>query len=305
MPHPLAGIYAASLTPLDSRFAPDLESLPVYLHFLAEQGCHGALLLGTTGEGPSFSPKERAALFRAAARIRETHPDFRLLAGTGTPSLEESIEITRAAFDAGFDGAVTLPPYYFRRVADDGLFQWFDILLRRAVPEGKYLLGYHIPGVSGVPLSLELLARLKDAHPQKFAGIKDSSHDLEHARALGYRFGDSLLVLNGTDSFLAQAMDFGAQGCITAPANLIARDLRRIWEFRQAGKDFSAPQQRVARAREILECYAPFPPILKALAARMYNFPQWTVRPPLLPVSEETASEAEEALRAWMPPAGD
>jgi 4-hydroxy-tetrahydrodipicolinate synthase len=304
MPHPLSGVYAASLTPLDSRFAPDLDSLPVYLRFLADEGCHGALLLGTTGEGPSFSPSERESIFRAAARVQEEIPAFRLLAGTGTPSLEESIEITRAAFDAGFDGVVTLPPYYFRRVSEEGLFQWFDMLIRRAVPEGKYLLGYHIPGVSGVPLSPDLLARLKDAHPEKFAGIKDSSHDAAHARALGDRFGDSLLVLNGTDSFLSLALDAGAQGCITAPANLLARDLRRIWDAHLSGGDASEAQTRVRRAREILEGYAPFPPILKALAARFYDFPRWAVRPPLLPVSGDAEAEAAEALQAWMPAGG-
>ncbi|MCF6278498.1 MAG: dihydrodipicolinate synthase family protein, partial [Anaerolineales bacterium] len=86
--HPLAGVYAASLTPLKADFALDLEPVPAYLNFLAKRGCHGALLLGTTGEGPSFAPDERIALFQAAVTVRQTHPDFRLLAGTGTPSMQ-------------------------------------------------------------------------------------------------------------------------------------------------------------------------------------------------------------------------
>ena len=57
--HPLSGVYAASLTPLKADYSLDLDSVPVYLDFLAKRGCHGALLLGTTGEGPSFSPAER------------------------------------------------------------------------------------------------------------------------------------------------------------------------------------------------------------------------------------------------------
>ncbi len=299
-PHPLAGIYAASLTPLDADFSPDLESLPPYLAFLASRGCHGALLLGTTGEGPSFSPAEREAIFRAARTVREEHPGFRLLAGTGTPSLQETIDLTRAAFEAGFDGVVVLPPYYFRKASDDGLFAWFDQVIRKAVPEGGYLLGYHIPGTSGVGLSLDLLARLKEAHPQKFAGIKDSSHDAEHARALGERFGDDLLVLNGTDSFLGLALEAKAQGCITAPANLISPDLRAVWEAARRGEPFSSIQARVSAARHVLERYAPFPPILKALAARLYGWPRWPVRPPLMPVppevEERAARELDEAM---------
>jgi len=110
-------------------------------------------LMGTTGEGPSFSADERLALLRAGLAVRQEHPDFRLLLGTGTPSLEETVQLTRAAFDLGVDGVVVLPPYYFRKVSDDGLFAWFSQVIQRAVPTNAALLGYHIPSLSGVPLS--------------------------------------------------------------------------------------------------------------------------------------------------------
>ena len=187
--HPLDGVYAAALTPLNSASAPDLEAVAPYLAFLAARGCHGALLFGTTGEGPSFSPSEREILMRAAQDVRRQIPGFRLLAGTGTPSLSETIELTKLAFDLGYDGVVVLPPYYYRKASDDGLLTWFTDLLRKAVPSDGYLLGYHIPAVTGVGLSLDLLARLKDSFPKQFAGIKDSSHDPDLARALGEKFG--------------------------------------------------------------------------------------------------------------------
>jgi len=118
----IKGVYAASITPLKKDFSPDLGSLPGYLDFLARRGCHGALLLGTTGEGPSFSTKQRTEIFKAALEVRQEWPEFRLLAGTGTPSLDETEGLTKAVFDLGFDGAVTLPPYYFRASEEDGLF---------------------------------------------------------------------------------------------------------------------------------------------------------------------------------------
>ncbi|OQY31131.1 MAG: hypothetical protein B6243_08925 [Anaerolineaceae bacterium 4572_5.2] len=294
--HPLAGIYAASLTPLKTDFTPDLGPVPVYLNFLAKRGCHGALLLGTTGEGPSFSPPERKALFQAAVAVRQQRPDFRLLAGTGTPSLQETIDLNKAAFNLGFEGVVVLPPFYFRKASDEGLFNWFDAVIRQSVPEGKYLLGYHIPNVSGVPLSLDLLSRLKEAHPVKFAGIKDSSHDLDHAQALGERFGKDLLVFTGTDSYLLQAMAYHAQGCITAPANLISPELRALWDTLNAEKDGSTIQGKITVKREILEKYMPFPPILKALAARLHNFPRWSLRPPLLATPNKVVEAALQEL---------
>lgn len=289
--HPLAGIYAASITPLKGdAYAPDPEPVSDYLNFLAERGCHGALLFGTTGEGPSFSTAEKKTLFKHAVAIRQKHPEFRLLAGTGTPSLAETIELNQAAFDAGFEGVVTLPPFYFRNASQAGLFQWFDTVIKHSVPEGKYLLGYHIPNVSGVPLAHDLLARLKDAHPHKFAGIKDSSHDLAHAKALGERFGQDLLVLNGTDSYFLEALNAHAQGCITAPANIISPQLRALWDAYIEGEETESIQAEITLLRELLENYMPFPPVLKALAASLYGFTHWQVRPPL----EETPTELVE-----------
>ncbi len=291
--HPLAGIYAAAITPIDEkRLAPDPEAATRYLNFLAERGCHGALLFGTTGEGPSFSAKERIAIFKSAVAVRQKYPNFRLLAGTGTPSLTETIDLNQAAFSAGFDGVVTLPPFYFRSAGDEGLFAWFDLVIKESVPVGKYLLGYHIPKVSGVALSLSLLARLKDAHPHKFAGIKDSSHDLEHAKELGQRFGKDLLVFNGTDSYLLDALSFGAQGAITAPANLISPQLRALWEAFFNGEETEPLQKEITLIRELLENYMPFPPTLKALAATLHNFPRWKVRPPLEDTPEALVEQA-------------
>lgn len=284
--HPLAGVYAAAVTPLRPDSTLDLEAVPVLLRFLASKGCHGALLFGTTGEGPSFSPKERETLLRSARVYRQQLPGFKLLAGTGTPSLSESIELTKLAFDLGYDGVVVLPPYYFRKATDEGLFNWFSELIAKAVPANKYLLGYHIPSAAGIGFSLDLLARLKTAFPIQFAGVKDSSHDESFSTALGERFGNDLLVLNGTDSHFHHALKNHAQGAITAAANLISEDLREIWDTYQEGKDPSEVQMRVTEKRHILEKYMPFPPTLKALLHGLYDMPRWVVKPPLEEINE-------------------
>ncbi|MEZ0395008.1 MAG: dihydrodipicolinate synthase family protein [Anaerolineales bacterium] len=291
-PHSLAGVYAAAVTPLKEDGQPDLAAIPPFLDFLARRGCHGVLLLGTTGEGPSFSPEERAAIWRAALEVRAVHPTLKLLAGSGTPSLTETIALTRLAFDLGFDAAVVLPPYYFRKADEEGLFRYFAALIRQAVPADGCLLGYHFPAVAGIGFSLDLLARLKDAFPRAFAGLKDSSHDPDLARRLGERFGPDLLVLTGTDSYLQLALEQQAGGCITAPANLISPSLRAIWDGFARREDLSALQAQVAHKRHVLEQYLPFPPILKALLHRMYGLPRWEVRPPLVEVGPEDEQRA-------------
>lgn len=300
--HPLAGVYAAAVTPLrqtdDHASELDLESVPVLMRFLASRGCHGAVLFGTTGEGPSFSPAEREALMRAALAARDSLNGFRLIAGTGTPSLSETIELTKLAFDLGYDAALVVPPYYFRKATDEGLFNWFSEVIRKSVPEDKYLIGYHIPPLIGVGFSIELLKRLRDTFPVQFAGIKDSSHDADLARTLGETFGEDLVALTGTDSYLKLAMENQAAGCITAPANLISPDLREVWDSMNAGKDSTSAQQRVTEKRHVLEKYPPFPPTLKALLHRMYALPRWAVKPPLESVSIILEEQALQDLGA-------
>jgi 4-hydroxy-tetrahydrodipicolinate synthase len=298
--HPLSGVYAAAVTPLRGASpqgdkldsSPDLESVPALLGFLASRGCHGALLFGTTGEGPSFSFSEREAVMRSASKHSQQLSGFRLLAGTGTPSLGESINLTKLAFDLSYNGVVVLPPYYFRKATDDGLFNWFSELINKAVPKDGCLVGYHFPNAAGIGFSIELLSRLKDAFPAQFAGIKDSSHDQDFARAVGQKFGDDLLVLTGTDSYLQFAMQNHAGGCITAAANLLSPGLREIWDMMQAGSDPSEVQARVTDQRHILEKYPPFPPTLKALLYRLYDFPRWAVKLPL----EALKPELEESV---------
>jgi len=276
--HPLAGVYAAAVTPLRSLDSIiDHESVPVLLSFLASRGCHGAVLFGTTGEGPSFSPSERESVLRSASAYRSQLPGFRLVAGTGTPSLSESIDLTKLAFDLGYDAALVVPPYYFRKATDDGLFAWFSELINKAVPTDKYILGYHFPNVAGIGFSIELLARLKDAFPTQFAGIKDSSHDADLAHNLGEQFGEDLVVLTGTDTYLQMAMENKAAGCITAAANLISPDLRQAWDLIQAGQDPSEIQERINKQRHILEKYPPFPPTIKTVLHRLHGLPRKVV----------------------------
>lgn len=224
---------------------------------------------------------------RAACTYRDQHEGFRLIAGTGTPSLSETIELTKLAFDLGYDAALVVPPYYFRSASDEGLFNWFSELIRKAVPADKYILGYHFPRVAGVGFSLDLLSRLKDSFPVQFAGIKDSSHDADLARSLGETFGPDLVVLTGTDTYLQLAMQNQAAGCITAPANVLSPLLRQIWEGMRSGSDISEAQERLDHRRHILEQYPPFPPALKALLHRLHGFPRWSVRAPLVDISPE------------------
>jgi 4-hydroxy-tetrahydrodipicolinate synthase len=287
----LKGIFAASITPLDQDFRPDLDAVQEYLGFLANRGCHGALLLGTTGEGPSFSYSQRIDIFRSANKVREKFPDFKLLAGTSTPSLEETISITRAAFDSGMDGTVVLPPYYYHNIDEAGLLTWFTQVINQSVPDDGIFLVYHIPAITGIPLSTDFLARLLDKNPRKFSGLKDSSGDRTYAEQLGTRFGDELSVFTGNDRLLTDALSNQASGCITAMANIISPDLRSLWEAIELNHPSEPIQYRINKFRENCEQYQPFPPLIKYLLSKFHNFPHWPVCPPLTNLSGELANQ--------------
>jgi 4-hydroxy-tetrahydrodipicolinate synthase len=278
----LSGVYAAVVTPLKPDLSPDLDDLSSLIQFLAGRGCHGVLLMGTTGEGPSFSREERLLIYQTGADARQDLRDFHLLAGTGTPSLEDTVFLTHSAFDLGYDGVVVLPPYYFRKATDEGLFTWYEQVLDKAVPEDGSVLGYHIPPISGVSLSLDLLARLKDAYPVKFAGIKDSSGDPDLARSLGSRFGTDLSVFTGNDRLFSLALQSSASGCITAMANLLSPLHRLVWDNFSVGNPYEITQDKLSTAREVLDRYPPLPPLIKVMLSRLHGFNSWKVKPPLL-----------------------
>ncbi len=295
------GVFAAALTPLKADGSLDFENVLPYLDFLARRGCHGALLFGTTGEGPSFTPEQRLALGKVAVEITRTHPDFFLMMGTGTPSLDETIQISRGAFDLGMRGVVVLPPYFNRKASDDGLFAWFDTVLRRAVPEDGFLLGYHIPQMTGMHLSLDLLDRLLTAYPERFVGIKNSWTEASFAAAVGERFGADMVVMSGFDNHFQYSLERHASGCITASATLASPLLRRVWDLYQQGEDPSQAQAAVDHVREVMDRCPPAPPLLKGLLARWHGFPRWNVCPPLVPLGDDMLEKIEPELAVINP----
>ena len=294
----LKGIVCAVVTPLKNN-VPDLGNLQRHVRTLAGEGCDGILLLGTTGEGPSFSIAEREAIVEAALAVAGA---MQVLVGTGFPSLTDAVAFTRRAFELGADAAVVIPPYYYKKFTDQGLFEFYKRLFDEAVPDNGSLLAYHIPQVSAVPISLTLLERLLTYGGKRMGGIKDSGGDLGFAQEIIRRFPE-MRTFVGTDGILLGGLKAGAVGCITAAANVIAPLSVEVYRAFLSGLDPTDQQQQLTALRAILDRYQPAASMLKSLLSLRYGTDGWDVRPPLEPVSDATRAEAIAALTEHSLPA--
>lgn len=282
------GVLAASLTPLHEDLAVDHDALAAHCRWLLGRGCDGIAVLGTTGEANSFSVEERLELMDRLAGA--SLPLDRIIVGTGCCALPDTVTLTRRAVELRFAGALVLPPFYYKRIEDDGLFDYFNRLVEEVGDRRLSICLYHFPALSGLPFSHELIGRLVDRHGPVIAGIKDSSGDLEHTRSLCAAFPD-LPVFTGTERFLLEVLECGGAGCISASANLISPLAAKVYRDRQA-----AQQEGLAALRLALETH-PFVPALKWLMAEWTGKSEWrNLRAPHMPLDEEAARNMVRSL---------
>ncbi len=294
-PEALTGVLAASLTPLDKDGAADAEALAAHVAHLLADGCDGVLLFGTTGEAASFSVEERTGALDAV--IDGGVPPQRLLVGTGCCAVPDTVRLTRHAVARGVAGALVVPPFYYKNVSEDGLFNAYERVLQDVAEDGLRLFLYHIPQVSGVLITPALVEKLAAAYPEQVAGVKDSAGDLAHTERLVARF-PGLRIFAGSERFLLPALEAGGAGCISATVNVTSRLAGGLYARWQDGEADEAAQARLTARREAIEAH-PLIPALKHLMATRTGETSWRrVRPPLVPLSEDAGAHLNAALGA-------
>jgi hypothetical protein len=197
--HAVQGLWCAMLTPIGRDGGVDRERFAQHAKWLLAQGVDGVAPFGTTGEGQSFSMAERAD--GLAALLKADVPPERVVAATGCAALTETIALTRESVQSRCAACLVLPPFFFKGMSDDGLFAWYARLIEAVADPRLRVLLYHIPQVSGVGLSVDLVARLAAAFPGVVAGVKDSAGDWAHTSALVERV-PSLGILVGHEPHL-------------------------------------------------------------------------------------------------------
>jgi 4-hydroxy-tetrahydrodipicolinate synthase len=291
---PLRGVIAPILTPFNDDLSVATDLYVAHAKNLFEQGCAGIAPFGTTGEALSVGIDERIATIRAL--VDAGIDPARMIAGTGLSNVADTARLSRACLDLGCAGVMTLPPFYYKAVTEEGLYRYFERLLEGIGNDARIYL-YHIPPIAIVGIPPALAARLHAAFPDNIVGIKDSSGDWSNTQEL---LGiDGLVVYPGSEMPLIDALELGAPGCISATANLNAHAIAEVVKLYDSG-DLAAAQEahaNVKRFRQALEQHGPIPAQKRLLAIASGDARWANVRPPLIEMPQQDGQALAEKLR--------
>lgn len=273
------GVNAAVLTPMNPDLSVDLDRMAAHCRWLLSNGCNGLGVLGTTGEAASLGISERIAVVEGL--VERGIPAAKMMPGTGTTALTDTVELTRHAEKMGCRGALLLPPFYYKNPSDDGLLAYFSEVVQRVGGSIKLYL-YNFPQQSAVPFSVAFIERLLAANPGKFKGIKDSSGSYENGLSYVEAFGkDGFEVYAGDDTLLKPLLEKGAAGCITAASNVNCSMGAQVYAGWNTPAGASAHEILAATRKAVIS--VPLISGLKALVARNTGDARWeTIRPPHL-----------------------
>ena len=296
-----SGVYAAALTPLTDDLDPDIELMAAHCRWLLDNGCDGLAILGTTGEANSFGLKERIGILDGLAEAGI--PGERLMPGTGSCALPDTIALSRVAIDHGAAGVLMLPPFYYKNPSDDGLFAAYSEVIQKIGDDRLRICLYHFPQMSGVPIPYSLIERLVKEYPDTIVGMKDSSGDVDNMIGAAKNF-PGFAVFSGSDELLLASIEAGGAGCITACANVASRLAAEVYGGWVRGEDVGAANEMLTAVRNTIMKF-PLSTALKTLMARHSGNDGWlNIRPPLMRMSDtdrDTLFEAFDAIGFEVP----
>ncbi|MEU3302949.1 4-hydroxy-tetrahydrodipicolinate synthase [Streptomyces sp. NPDC006678] len=280
-PRPFGRALCAMITPFTADGAPDLDGARKLAAHLVAEGCDGLVLNGTTGESPTTTDAEKTALVRAVREAVGEGPA--VVAGVGSASTRHTVELARAAEDAGADGLLVVAPYYsrppqpavaahFRRVAD-------------AV--GIPLMLYDIPGRTGTRIEPETMLALA-AHP-RIVAVKDCAYDLLGSTKVIAR--TSLAYYSGCEELNLPLYAVGGSGFVSTVANAAPRPMRAVLDAYDAGRTAEAAELNgltLPLAELMMASGLPGTVTAKALLGAL-GLPAGPVREPLQPADRDTA----------------
>ena len=293
MPEKFSGVLTPVITPFKEDFSPDSKRLLKQCKWMLSHNV-GLAVFGTNSEANSLSASEKMMLMDNL--IDGGIDPNRMMPGTGCCSLADTVELTKHALNLEINGTLMLPPFYYKNVSDDGLYASYSEIIHQVGNSKLQIYLYHIPAVSNIPLSIDLIERLIKDYPKTIVGIKDSSGDWNNTKRMLNSGWDDFRIFVGAETFLLNNMRNGGAGCISATANVnpvAIKSLFENWDSDQAVK----LQEDLNKVRDVFLSF-PMIPALKAAAGLYNQDPKWfLVRPPLESLNSSQIDKLYLALK--------
>ncbi|MDH4262244.1 MAG: 4-hydroxy-tetrahydrodipicolinate synthase [Spirochaetia bacterium] len=212
----LQGTFTALITPFQKNEQIDYPALKKLIVKQMLNKVEGLVPCGTTGESPTLTHEEhREVIAKTVEWAKEINKDTTIIAGTGSNSTQEAVDLTKSAAADGADYALVVNPYY-NKPTQDGLYAHF---MRIAESSTIPVIVYNIPGRTSVSLSIDTISRLAE-HPN-IAGIKESTGDLGFMAEVILNTPDDFVLLSGDDNLLLPVLSIGGKGVISVLSNLL------------------------------------------------------------------------------------
>ena len=286
------GSIVALITPFkDDRL--DEENYINLIHHHLKNGTHGLVPGGTTGESPTLSHEEHKKIIKLS--IKECKNKIPIIAGTGSNSTSEAIELSIFAEKAGSDGLLIVTPYY-NKPTQEGLYQHYKKINDNV---GIPIIIYNIPSRSVIDMSVDTMARLFEL--KNIVGVKDATGDLKRADLQLKLMGKEFIMLTGEDGNALEFNKRGGSGCTSVTANVAAKLCSEMQNASLARTD----EKLQKRANEINELLTPLnkslfiesnPSPVKYAASLLKLSPD-DVRLPLVKITDPTKSVVLQALK--------
>lgn len=253
-----------------------------------EQGIHGLVLCGTTGESPTLTNDEhRRIVERGVALVKGRIP---VIAGTGSNATAKTIEQTKHALEAGADAALIVTPYY-NKPTQEGLFAHYDAVAQSVhIP----IIIYNIPGRCIVDMSVDTMARL--AALPNIVGVKDATSDLSRVKKTKAAISKNFCQLTGDDLTTLGFMQEGGDGCISVVSNIapaLSSEMLQSWRDGNPAITADIDKRLLPLSKSLFVETSPAP--VKYAASRL-GFCTDEMRLPLVKASEKARAAVDEAL---------
>ena len=288
----IEGTYTALVTPFTADGAIDWPAFDALVEAQVAGGVQGIVPCGTTGESPALTHEEHAALIvRSVERARGR---VQVIAGTGSNSTREAIELAHFAKQSGADAHLSVVPYY-NKPTQEGLYRHFvEVASAVSCP----VVIYNIPARTGSDLAAETLARICEKAPNVVA-TKEATGNVLRAQTLAVKLGARLTVLSGDDALTLPMIAVGARGVISVTSNLLPAEVSRATRLALDGKYDEARRAHLALVpvHEAMFLESNPGPVKVALAMR--GVMTDAVRGPLAPVTEATKKALADVLATY------